>query len=212
MIRIAVIDDHEMVREGLKAILQAEADFEIVAARASADRIVEMFEETRPNVVLLDARLPGTSGPEACATLVAAHPEATVLIVSTYSDEDLVDQCIRAGAKGYVLKDIERFTLKQAIRDVDRGQAAVSPQVAANVFRRWRGIGPPPERAEGPALTEGQLRILSLISEGFTNRQIAERVHLSENTVKSHIQEIFRELDVRNRVEAALRATREGWV
>jgi DNA-binding NarL/FixJ family response regulator len=209
MIRIAIIDDHEMVREGLRAILQIEPDFQIVAESATADGIVELIARARPDVVLLDARMPGVSGPDACRQLVASHPEIAVLMVSTYSDDELVEECLRAGAKGYVIKDIERLTLKDSIRAVHRGEGAVSPVVAAKVIDRLRGAA---TTETEPLLSERQLEILRLIAEGFSNREIASRVYLSENTVKSHVQEIFRKLQVRNRVEAALRATQEGWI
>jgi DNA-binding NarL/FixJ family response regulator len=211
MIRIAIVDDHEMVREGLRTILRSEPDFDIVADSASAENIVEIVEQTRPDVVLLDARLPGVSGPQACALLAASHPETAVLIVSTYSDDDLVDECIKAGAKGYLIKDIERFTLKESIRAVHHGQGAVSPAVAGKVLGRLRDIpafSPPAE----PSLTARQREILRLIAEGYSNREIASRETLSENTVKSHIQEILRKLGARNRVEAAIRAISEGLV
>ena len=213
MIRIAIVDDHEMVREGLRTILQPEDDFDVVAESSSADGIVALVEEAHPDVVLLDARLPGISGPEATRLLAASHPEAAVLIVSTYSDDELVRECIAAGAKGYVIKDIKQFSLKESIRAVHRGEGAVSPEVAAKVLDRLRGAPAKPEPAEPHAqLSDSQCKILRLIAEGFSNREIASKVHLSENTVKSHIQEIFRKLQVRNRVEAALRATKEGWL
>ena len=213
MIRIGIIDDHEMVREGLRMMLQPEPDFEVVFERESADDIVELVDEFRPDVVLLDARLPGISGPEACRLLTASHPETAVLIVSTYSDEGLVDECIRAGAKGYLIKDIGRFSLKESIRAVHRGEGAVSPAVAGKVLDRLRAA-PANETSTtpDPPLSDSQCEILRLIAQGFSNREIAEKVHLSEHTVKSHVQEIFRKLQVRNRVEAALRATHEGWL
>jgi two-component system response regulator DevR len=213
VIRIAIVDDHEMVREGLRTILQPEEDFDVVAESGSADGIVALVDEAHPDVVLLDARLPGISGPEATRLLAASHPEAAVLIVSTYSDDELVHECISAGAKGYVIKDIEQFSLKESIRAVHRGEGAVSPAVAAKVLDRLRGAPAQPVPTEPHAqLSDSQYKILRLIAEGFSNREIASRVHLSENTVKSHIQEIFRKLQVRNRVEAALRATKEGWL
>lgn len=211
MIRIAVVDDHEMVREGLKAILSAEDDFEVVAEAASADGIVALVEKSRPDVVLLDARMPGISGPRACRLLSEVHPEVRVLMVSTYADADLVEQCIKAGAKGYVLKDIERFGLQESIRSVSRGAGAVSPAIAAKVLEIMR-TEPDSAASVRPDFNKSQLAILRLMSEGASNREIAVRVHLSENTVKSHVQEIFRKIGVRNRVEAALRATREGWI
>jgi two-component system response regulator DevR len=210
MIRIAIIDDHEMVREGLKVILAPEPDFEVVADTPSADRIVELVEANRPDVVLLDARLPGIGGPAACRRLTETHPEVRVLIVSTYSDDELVEECIRAGAKGYVVKDIERFALKESIRSVHRGDGAVSPEIAAKVLALVR-TDRPTATSTRPDFNRSQLTILRLMSQGYSNREIADRAYLSESTVKSHIQDIFRKMGVRNRVEAALQATREGW-
>jgi DNA-binding NarL/FixJ family response regulator len=171
-----------------------------------------MAERTRPDIVLLDARLPGVSGPEACQRLTEAHPDIGVLIVTTFTDDDLVDQCIAAGAKGYVVKHIERFNLKNAIRAVHHGAGVIDPAVAGRLLDRMRTQEAQPANASRPPFGAAQLDILRLMSEGFSNREIASRVHLSENTVKSHVQDIFRKLEVRNRVEAALRATREGWV
>jgi two-component system response regulator DevR len=211
MIRIAIIDDHELVREGLKVILAREPDFEVVAESASADLILDLVETTHPDIVLLDARLPGIAGPSACRLLTESHPEVRVLIVSSFADDDLVQECIMAGAKGYVLKDIERFNLRESIRSVHRGDGVVSPAIAATVLdivRTHRET----RTSTRPELNESQWAILRFIGEGDSNREIAQRVHLSENTVKSHIQEIFRKLGVRNRVEAALRATKEGWI
>ncbi|HXN63365.1 MAG TPA: response regulator transcription factor [Acidimicrobiales bacterium] len=212
MIRIAIVDDHEIVREGLKSILQGEPDFEVVAESDTAAGLGELVEKAKPDVVLLDARLPGISGAEACRGLVATHPEISVLMVSTYSDDQLVEECIRAGAKGYVIKDIERFSLKESIRAVARGQGVVSPVVAGQILERLRTKEESPSGASSMPLSEIRLEILRLIAAGFSNREIARRIHLSENTVKSHVQEIFRTLGVGNRVEAALTASREGWL
>jgi DNA-binding NarL/FixJ family response regulator len=151
------------------------------------------------------------SGAEACQQLATAYPDIAVLIVSTYSDNDLVRDCIKAGARGYVVKDIEQFSLKESIRAVHRGGGAVSPAIAANVLDRLRTEDDPTLPVPSP-LSSMQMEILRLIAAGLSNREIAVRVYLSENTVKSHVQGIFRKLDVGNRVEAALRASREGWL
>lgn len=213
MIRIAIVDDHQVVREGLRAMLQDEPDFQIVGERNSANDITEFVAETRPDVVLLDARLPGTSGPAACQLIVRTHPDVKVIILTVYSDDALVEESIKAGARGYIIKDIERFELKQAIRAVCRGEAVVSPQIAGKLLDRVRTqLDPAKTAAARPALNEKQAEILRLISEGFSNREIAGRIHLSENTVKSHLQEIFSKLGVRNRVEAAVTAARKGLI
>jgi two-component system, NarL family, response regulator DevR len=211
MIRILLVDDHEMVREGLKTILATEPDFEIVGESATAEGLAELVEQTQPDIVLLDARLPGVSGPDATRRLASSHPQVAVVILTTFTDDALVDDCISAGAKAYVVKTVERFDLKQSIRAVARGESVISPSVAGRVLERIRsGSGSPePKR---PALNASQSAILRLVSEGFSNREIATSINLSENTVKSHLQEIFRKLEVRNRVEAALVATREGWI
>jgi DNA-binding NarL/FixJ family response regulator len=210
VIRLVIVDDHEMVREGLRAILGADPDFEIVGESGSADALGQLVERSHPDVVLLDARLPGVSGPEACRRLSESHPDVRVIIVTTYSDEDLVDESISAGAKGFVVKDIERFALKQAIRAVHRGEGFIAPSVTGRILDRMRSHKA--ASRDRPRLGDSQVEILRLVAEGFSNREIATRVHLSENTVKSHLQEIFQRLQVRNRVEAALRATREGLV
>ena len=212
MIRIIIVDDHEIVREGLKTILRSDPEFEVVAESGTADELLDMVERTDPDVVLLDARLPGISGAEACRRLTASHPNIPVLIISTYSDQQLVEECIQAGAKGYVVKDIERFSLRDSIRAVHGGAGAVSPAIAAAVLDRLRVTPIATEPTPSMPLSETQLGIVRLIAQGFTNREIAEQLHLSENTIKSHIQEIFRKLDVSNRVAAALRASEAGWL
>src|SRR6202007_2519808 len=210
--RILIVDDHAIAREGLKTILRDDPDFEVVAESGSAAGLGQLAQSTQPDVVLLDARLPGISGAEACRQLVAADPDIAVLMVSSYSDDRLVEECIRAGAKGYMVKDIERLSLKESIRAVYGGGGAVSPVVAAKILNRLRSQEELASAEPSSPLSHTQLEILRLIAAGFSNREIAGRIHLSENTVKSHIQQIFRKLDVGNRVAAALRASQKGWL
>jgi two-component system response regulator DevR len=209
-IRIVVVDDHEMVREGLMAMLQSERDFDVVGQTGHGAEVVDLVEATRSDVVLLDARLPDLSGVEVCRRLTQSHPEVAVVILTTYTDPELVQECIQAGARGYVVKDVERFSLKESIRAVYRGQSVLAPQVAGQVIERARTRHPAGSRRA--ALSASQVSILRLISRGHSNREIAVEVHLSENTVKTHIQEIFRKLGVRNRVEAAILAGKSGWI
>jgi DNA-binding NarL/FixJ family response regulator len=209
-IRVLIVDDHEMVREGLMAMLQPEPDFDVVGQTGRGGGVVELVESTRADVVLLDARLPDVSGVEVCRRLTHSHPEVSVVILTTYTDPDLVQECIQAGARGYVVKDVERFSLKESIRAVYRGQAVLAPQVAGQVIAGARTRQQAGSRRA--ALSASQVAILRLISRGHSNREIAAEVHLSENTVKTHVQEIFRKLGVRNRVEAAILAGKSGWI
>jgi DNA-binding NarL/FixJ family response regulator len=209
-IRVLIVDDHEMVREGLMAMLRPERDFEVVGQTGSGEAVVGLVETTRPDVVLLDARLPDVSGVEVCRRLSHSHPGVSIVILTTFTDPDLVQECIQAGARGYVVKDVERFSLKESIRAVYRGQAVLAPQVAGHVIERART--PTPSGSGRSALSPSQVAILRLISRGHSNREIAAEVHLSENTVKTHVQEIFRKLGVRNRVEAAILAGKSGFI
>ena len=210
VIRVMLVDDHEMVREGLMAMLRHEPDIEVVAQTGSGAAVVDLVEATKPDIVLLDARLPDVSGVEVCRRLGVSHPGVAVVILTTYTDPDLVEECIQAGARGYVVKDVEQFSLKESIRAVYRGQSVLAPQVAGQVIAQARTR--PQARSRRAELSESQVAILRLISRGHSNREIAAEVHLSENTVKSHVQEIFRKLGVRNRVEAAILAGKSGWI
>ncbi|TMG65549.1 MAG: response regulator transcription factor [Chloroflexi bacterium] len=209
-IRVLIVDDHEMVREGLMSMLSSEPDFEVVGQTGFGEVVAELVETSRPDVVLLDARLPDISGVEVCRRLGRTHPGVAVVILTTYTDIELVEECLQAGARGYVVKDVERFSLKESIRAVSRGQAVLAPQVAGHVIDRIRSRQAGERRPAG--LNASQVAILRLISRGHSNREIAADVHLSENTVKTHVQEIFRKLGVRNRVEAAILAGKSGWI
>jgi two-component system response regulator DevR len=209
-IRVLIVDDHEMVREGLMSMLSSEPDFEVVGQTGFGEAVAELVETSRPDVVLLDARLPDISGVEVCRRLGRTHPGVAVVILTTYTDIELVEECLQAGARGYVVKDVERFSLKESIRAVSRGQAVLAPQVAGHVIDRIRSRQAGGRRPAG--LNASQVAILRLISRGHSNREIAADVHLSENTVKTHVQEIFRKLGVRNRVEAAILAGKSGWI
>jgi DNA-binding NarL/FixJ family response regulator len=209
-IRVLIVDDHEMVREGLMSMLRSEPDFEVVGQTGHGEDVAELVDSSKPDVVLLDARLPDISGVEVCRRLTRTHPGAAVIILTTYTDIELVEECLQAGARGYVVKDVEKFSLKESIRAVSRGQSVLAPQVAGQIIERMKNR---PEEAKRPAgLNASQVAILRLISRGHSNREIAADVHLSENTVKTHVQEIFRKLGVRNRVEAAILAGKSGWI
>jgi two-component system response regulator DevR len=209
-IRVLIVDDHEMVRIGLKAILQAEPDLQVVGETGLGAEVAELVAARSPDLVLLDARLPDTSGPEVCRQLRRSRPEIPVIILSSYTDDELVEECVQAGARGYVVKDIERFSLSESIRAVHGGQAVLAPQVAGRILDRVRDRQ---FQVEGPAvLNRSQVAILRLVRRGYSNREIAAEVHLSENTVKTHLQDVFRKLGARNRVEASMLAAERRWI
>jgi two-component system response regulator DevR len=217
MIRLMIIDDHEMVREGLKAILVVESDFSIVGEAANAEEALTLIERLRPDVVLLDVRLPGVSGIEVCRIVTEQYPETAVIILTTFTDEQIITQCIQAGAKGFILKDVERFDLKRAIRAVARGEAAIDTKTAASVLAQLRRGGdhkgrPYKKEPLTELLSSQQIVILRLVAQGLSSREIATQLYLSENTVKGYVQEILHRLGVKNRTEAVMVAVKQGWL
>ena len=212
MIRLLIVDDHEMVREGLKAMLVAEPDFAIVGDAANAEQTLEMIERLHPNVALLDIRLPGISGIDLCRTITNQYPQTAVLMLTTFSDESLVAQCIQAGARGFIIKDIERFDLKRSIRAVARGEAFIDPKAAVAVLAQLRRAMQVNQEPSPEPLSTQQIVILRLVAQGLSSREIATELYLSENTVKGYVQEILHRLSVKNRTEAVMVAVKQGWL
>lgn len=212
MIRLLIVDDHEMVREGLKAMLLSEPDFDIVGAASNAEQALATIEQTRPDVILLDVRLPGSSGIEVCRAVTERYPEMAVIILTTFSDESLVSQCIQAGARGFIVKDVERFDLKRSIRAVARGEAAIDTKAAVAVLAQLRRSPVNTGEAYPESLSSQQIVILRLVAQGLSSREIATQLYLSENTVKGYVQEILHRLGVKNRTEAVMVAVKQGWL
>jgi two-component system response regulator DevR len=207
-LRVVMIDDHEIVRNGLKHILDGDPEFVVVGEAGDGPSGLAAVEATRPDVVLLDVRLPSLSGSEVCRLIAERVPETRVLILSAFGDDHLVYQCLVAGASGYVLKDIVHLDLKKTLKSVARGESVIDPRVAASVVDRLRSPGDQPSHNLSPH----QFSVLQLMSQGFSNREIADRLFLSENTVKGYVQEVLRRLGAKNRVEAVMTASRRGWL
>ena len=209
-IRVLVVDDHELVRAGLRALLSTDSDIEIVGEAATGAQALAQARAQSPDVVLLDARLPDMGGPEVCRRLRQAQPAPAVAMLTTYSDDDLVRECVRAGADGYLLKEIARLDLGRSIRALARGEAVIDSKVAPLVLAAARQAGTSAQ-AELP-LTTRQREVLRLVAAGLSNREIAVRTHLSDLTVKGYIEAILQQLGARNRVHAAILATKRGWI
>lgn len=212
MIRLLIVDDHEMVREGLKAMLLSEPDFDIVGAASNAEQALATIEQSRPDIILLDVRLPGSSGIEVCRAVTERYPKMAVIILTTFSDESLVAQCIQAGARGFIVKDVERFDLKRSIRAVARGEAAIDTKAAVAVLAQLRRSPVTNGEAYPESLSSQQIVILRLVAQGLSSREIATQLYLSENTVKGYVQEILHRLGVKNRTEAVMVAVKQGWL
>ena len=207
MIRIVIVDDHEIVRRGISAILDGDSEFQIVGEATDGKEALRVIRETQPDVALVDVRLPEISGIELCYHIQHETPETQVLILTSYLDGNLVRECIHAGAQGYVLKDTASTDLRRSIRSIAAGESPMDPR-AARIMIHWLRDGPDANTPDHFTLRE--IEILRLIAEGLTNREIAERLCLSENTIKTYIQCLYQKLDAHSRIEAVMRATKWG--
>ena len=200
---ILLVDDHEVVRLGLKSLLEHNDQFQVVAEAGTAKEAVEMVEKYRPDVVLMDIRLPGTSGIEACQEITARWPDVRVVILTSYAEDEMLFSAIRAGASGYVLKQIGAEGLIAAIEAACRGDALLDPAVTQRVFQEVRRAVKEEEAAAFANLSQQEKHVLALVSEGKTNREIAEALFLGEGTVRNYVSSILSKLGVSNRAEAA---------
>ncbi len=201
--RILIVDDHEVVRLGLRALLDRHPDFEVVGEASTADEAVVRTLDRRPDVVVMDIRLPGGTGIDACERIVAQAPECKVIMLTSYAEDEMLFSAIRAGAAGYVLKQIGSEDLVRAIETIGRGEALLDPALTSRVFAEVRRAAVAAEAAAFAELTPQELNVLSGISSGKTNRKIAETLHLSPGTVRNYVSNILSKLNVSNRAEAA---------
>lgn len=205
-IRVFLLDDHEIVRRGLREMLEADGEFEVVGEAGTAEEAVGRIPATTPDVAVLDVRLPDGDGVEVCREVRSRHPEIACLMLTSYSDDEALFEAIMAGAAGYLLKQIRGNELVDAIRTVAAGRSLLDPAVTQKVLERIRAGTA--EDAQIAQLTDQERRIFELIGEGLTNRQIAEQVHLAEKTVKNYVSNLLMKLGMERRTEAAAYAAR----
>lgn len=208
-IRVLVVDDHEVVRVGLAVLLRRYPEIEVIAEASSGLEAVKLAEEHEPDVVVMDIRMPDWSGVEACREIVAARPGTRVIMLTSYADEEAVMASVVAGASGYLLKQIRSTELAEAIRTVAHGGSLLDPSVTERVFAKIREWGSRPSPKSGK-LTPQERKIVPLIAEGKTNREIAREVFLSEKTVRNYVSSILAKLGVENRTQIAVIASTEG--
>ncbi len=208
-LRILIADDHPLFRKGMRALLGAVPDFEVVGEATAGSEVVERARDLQPDVVLMDLQMPGGSGIAATREILAADPHIRVLVVTLFEDDDSVFMALRAGARGYVLKDAEEEEMVRAIRAVGQGEAIFSPAVAIRVLAYFAARPAAPPQAF-PALTGREREILDLIAQGLPNPAIARQLALSTKTVGNHVSSIFSKLQVADRAEAIIRAREAG--
>lgn len=211
MTRVMVVDDQALVREGIRTLLQV-AGIEVVAEAADGASALERLGDERPDVVLLDLRMPKYDGLWVLERLREREDDVPVLVLTTFDDDELVLQALRAGARGYLLKDVTLEQLTRAVETLAEGGTLISPSITDRLLRAIRSGPPPSDEAFAPIepLTSRELDVLRLIAEGYSNARIAEVLHLAEGTVKNHISVILQKLGARDRTSAVLRALREG--
>jgi two-component system, NarL family, response regulator DevR len=205
-IRVFLLDDHEVVRRGVRELLEASGEIVVIGEASTAEEALNRVGAAQPQVAVLDVRLPDGNGVEVCRSIRSDHPDIACLMLTSYSDDDALFEAIMAGAAGYVLKQIRGNDLVAAVKHVATGASLLDPALVGRVMDRLRK--PPQEDERLGRLSEQERRILDLIAEGMTNRQIANELHLAEKTIKNYVSNLLMKLGMERRTEAAVFATR----
>ena len=205
-IKIALIDDHTLFRSGIKALLSRQNDFEVIGEAADGLSGVKLVAQTRPDIVLLDLDMPVMNGREALAQILSAHPEQTVVMLTVSEDSDDLTECMRLGARGFLLKNINADFLLDSIRKAVDGDNVFSPEMTARLVQSLISPAAPPKNNALSSLTPRELEILGYLAAGHSNKVIARRLDLAESTIKVHVQNILRKLELSSRVQAAVYA------
>jgi DNA-binding NarL/FixJ family response regulator len=209
-LRVMIVDDHEVVRIGLKSLLSHYERFDVVGEAGTAKEALDQASRLHPDIILMDIRLPGTSGIEACEQIIAADSNIKVIMLTSYAEDEMLFSAIRAGASGYVLKQIGAEDLVKAIESVGKGEALLDPAVTQRVFQEVRRAVKEEEASAFASLSQQERHVLLLVSEGKTNREIAKILFLGEGTVRNYVSSILSKLDVSNRAEAAAYAVQHN--
>ena len=210
-IRLLIADDHRVYREGIRVLLHDVEEIEVIGEAADGDQTVLQAERLQPDVILMDLKMPGTNGIEATRRIAARSPQIGILVLTMYDDDESVFSAMRAGARGYLLKDADQVDLLRAVHAVSRGEAIFSPTVARRLMGYFAALQTAGKGAQAfPELTSRELEVLRLIAEGQSNAAIAARLSLSVKTVQNHISSIFSKLQVADRAQAIVRAREAG--
>ncbi len=210
MVRILIADDHSVVRAGLRALLERQGNFRVVAEAGTGEEAIQKAQETQPDIAVLDIRMPGLSGIESCRQIVKLVPSCRVIMLTSYAEDELLMAAIQAGASGYALKRIGDNELIQAVERISRGEGMLDPAMTASVFAEVRKANQAQHAAAFAELTPQEMAVLSLVSEGLTNRQIAVRLYLGEGTVRNYVSSVLSKIGASNRAEAAAFAVKHN--
>lgn len=210
-LRILLADDHNVLRQGMAQVLDAQPDMVVVAQAGNGREAVELVQTYQPDIVLMDINMPEMDGVEAARRITTAKPEIGIIILSMYRRDDYVFEAIKAGARGYLLKEAELDELLAAIRSVARGEAVIDPAIAGRVLTEFRQPKQTIQEQE-PSLVDRDVEILRLLAQGLTNQDIADKMFIAEKTVRNRLSLIFNQLHLKNRTQAALYALRKGIV
>ena len=214
-IRILLVDDQRLMREGLRILLELEPDLKVVGEAEDGQAALDVYTRLRPDVVLMDVRMPGMDGVEATWRLRERWPDACIIILTTFDDDEYVFEGLRAGARGYLLKDVSGHDLAESVRTVAAGGALIEPSVARKVVAEFARLAPPArpsETALAEPLSDREREILKLLARGLSNGEIASRLSLAQGTVKNYVTAILQKLGARDRTQAALRARELGLI
>ena len=208
--RLMIVDDHEVVRMGLKAALDIEDDFTVVAEASNGQEAIDRARVQRPDIILMDVRMDVMDGIEACREIRSEMPQTQVLMLTSYAEEETVVAALLAGAAGYVLKNVARSRLLEALRSVARGESLLDSKVTKSVVEKLMNNATKPPKREDDNLTDREREVLALIADGATNKEIAAKLVVSENTARNHVSHILNKLGFSRRSEAAAYAVRKG--